>query len=137
MGGSHSIRRDQCSPLSTQPDVAIAAAAGAGLRRYVASLQLSNNSATAREIRSEHWLGDTRLGQAFFSGDHEPCDQFCHSRSRVQAVQALFQRSGSWAKTPHIKNGRYLAERGLYCVPTGQRFELTANAEDLDITAEG
>jgi hypothetical protein len=33
--------------------------------------------------------------------------------------------------------GRFVAERGLYCLPTGRRFELTANAEDLDITAEG
>ena len=35
-------------------DVAIAAAAGAGLRRYVTSLQLSNNYATATEIYAKN-----------------------------------------------------------------------------------
>ena len=46
----------------------------------------------------------------------------------ARRVGAQCQRSGSWAKTPQRENGRYLAERGLDCLPTGWRFELTENS---------
>ena len=46
----------------------------------------------------------------------------------ARRVGAQCQRSWSWAKTPQRDVGRYLAERGLYCLPTGRRFELTENS---------
>lgn len=128
MGGSHSIRRDRCSPLSTQPDVAIAAAAGAGLRRYVTSLQLSNNSATAREIYAKNGHRPQlleHLAELFprhiqiHYGRYRREELFeAARRSRACAYLADEDHgpvSAQWVmgqKTPHIKNGRYLAERG-------------------------
>ncbi len=46
----------------------------------------------------------------------------------ARRIGAQCQRSGSWAKTPQRENGRYLAGRGLDCLPTGRRFELTENS---------